>query len=98
MKHSIEILSALAEATRLNALRILWDGRERCACELMNELGKGQSCISRHMSALKTAGLIIDRRDAQWVRYRRNPDLTKQVVTLVEAALDISKPAKRKIP
>ncbi len=85
----IAILSALAEPTRLEALRMVWDGRERCVCELMGELGASQSRMSRHMATLKTAGLLVDRRDAQWVRYRRAPNLPQEVVALVDAALAI---------
>ena len=83
----ITILSALAEPTRLEALRMVWDGREHCVCELMRELGASQSRMSRHMAALKAAGLLVDRRDAQWVRYRRAPNLPEAVVALVDAAL-----------
>jgi len=85
--NSITILSALAEPTRLDALRMVWDGREHCVCELMRELGASQSRMSRHMATLKTAGLLVDRRDAQWVRYRRAPNLPQAVVALVDAAL-----------
>ena len=53
----------------------------------MRELGASQSRMSRHMAALKTAGLVVDRRDAQWVRYRRAPNIPQKVVALVEAAL-----------
>ena len=83
----ITILSALAEPTRLEALRMVWDGREHCVCELMQALGATQSRMSRHMAALKAAGLLVDRRDAQWVRYRRAPHLPQEVVALVDAAL-----------
>jgi len=85
--NSITILSALAEPTRLEALRLVWDGREHCVCELMQELDASQSRMSRHMAPLKTAGLVVDRRDAQWVRYRRAPNLPQAVVALVDAAL-----------
>ena len=84
---SISILSALAEPTRLEALRLVWDGREHCVCELMRELGASQSRMSRHMATLKSAGLVTDRRDAQWVRYRRAPDLPQQIIAVVDAAL-----------
>lgn len=83
----MNILSALAEPTRLEALRVMWDGREHCVCELMRELGASQSRMSRHMATLKGAGLVTDRRDAQWVRYRRTPSLPREVITLVDAAL-----------
>lgn len=87
LSQASKILSALAEPTRLAALRIIWDGHERCVCELMRELGASQSRMSRHMSVLKNAGLVTDRRDAQWVRYRRASDLPADVVVLVKAAL-----------
>ena len=85
--NSITLLSSLAEPTRLEALRLVWDGREHCVCELMSALGASQSRMSRHMAALKSAGLVTDRRDAQWVRYRRAPNLPQPVIALVDAAL-----------
>ena len=78
-------LSALAEPTRLGAIAILWDGQEKCLCELMQDLGASQSRMSRHMATLKNAGLVIDRRDRQWVRYRLNPDLPAALHAVVAA-------------
>jgi ArsR family transcriptional regulator, arsenate/arsenite/antimonite-responsive transcriptional repressor len=86
---SQDVFSALSEPVRLEALRMLWDGREHCVCELMRELGASQSRMSRHMAALKSAGLVVDRRDAQWVRYRRDPAVPPAVVALIDAALAI---------
>ena len=87
MQNAIDLLAALAEPTRLAAIRLLWDGQEHCVCELMQRLGASQSRMSRHMAGLKVAGLVVDRRDAQWVRYRRAPNLPLAVSALVEAAL-----------
>ena len=81
------VLSALAEPTRLAAIRMLRDGSEHCVCELMRKLDATQSRMSRHMQVLKQAGLVVDRRDAQWVRYRLNPDLPDNVRLLIDAAL-----------
>ena len=53
----------------------------------MVKLEATQSRMSRHMKTLKLAGIIIDRRDAQWVRYRRNPDLAPELSTVVDAVL-----------
>ena len=83
----VAILSALAEPTRLEAMRLLADGSEHCVCELMHKLDASQSRMSRHMQVLKQAGLVVDRRDAQWVRYRINPDLSEVVSNLLDAAL-----------
>lgn len=82
-----QILSALSEPTRLAAVQIIWDGGEHCVCELMQKLGATQSRMSRHMAVLKAAGLVVDRRDAQWVRYRRNPDLAQGAARIVDAVM-----------
>jgi ArsR family transcriptional regulator len=87
MKRTVDLLSALAEPTRLGALGLLWDGREHCVCELMERLGATQSRMSRHMSVLEAAGLVTGRRDRQWVRYTRSTKLAPEVAALVDAAL-----------
>ena len=89
MYDPVTLLIALAEPTRLAAIRLLWDGQEHCVCELMERLGASQSRMSRHMATLKSAGLVTDRRDAQWVRYRRAPHLPEPVATLIKAALSV---------
>jgi ArsR family transcriptional regulator len=43
--------------------------------------------MSRHMKVLREAGLVLDRRDAQWVRYRRNPDLVTEFAAVIDAVL-----------
>lgn len=87
-----KILAALAEPTRLAAMRILWDGGEHCVCELMATLGATQSRMSRHMAALKVAGLICDRRDRQWVRYRLNPELPGDIHAVLAAIMQVDAP------
>ena len=98
MNQTILILSALAEPTRLEIMRAIWGGGEHCVCELMESLKKRQSTMSRHMLALKKAGLVVDRRDAQWVRYRRHPQLSRSTIALVEAALNHQNKTKRIAP
>lgn len=82
------ILDALGNSTRRAALAILWDGGEHCVCELMERLDASQSRMSRHMKVLREAGLVLDRRDAQWVRYRRNPDIAAEIAAVISAVLN----------
>ncbi len=91
----LTVLSALAEPTRLGAIRLLHDGAEHCVCELMRRLDATQSRMSRHMQALKQAGLVVDRRDAQWVRYRLNPDMPPEVRDVVAAVLEAERKLER---
>ncbi|WP_094033842.1 ArsR/SmtB family transcription factor [Antarctobacter heliothermus] len=82
-----KILNALCDSTRRAALAVLWDGGEHCVCELMARLDASQSRMSRHMKVLREAGLVMDRRDAQWVRYRRNPRLSPDIMAVITAVL-----------
>ena len=82
-----QVMTALCDPTRRAALAILRDGGEHCVCELMARLGASQSRMSRHMRVLRKAGLVTDRRDAQRVRYRRNPDLSPEFAAVVDAVL-----------
>ena len=96
MNDPVALLAALAEPTRLAALRILWDGGEHCVCELMGKLGASQSRMSRHMAALRMVGLVTDRRDAQWVRYRLSADLPQATQAIVDAVMAaVPEPRKR---
>ncbi|PIY72976.1 MAG: transcriptional regulator [Rhodobacterales bacterium CG_4_10_14_0_8_um_filter_70_9] len=83
----LAILSALAEPTRIAAVRILSDGSEHCVCQLMQRLGATQSRMSRHMQVLRAAGLVSDRRDAQWVRYRLDPAMPPATRAILDAVL-----------
>lgn len=93
----LRILSALSDPTRLAAMRLISDGQEHCVCELMQKLGVTQSRMSRHMKTLKEADLVTDRRDAQWVRYRRNAALPADVARMVNAILAVDPEAERKV-
>jgi ArsR family transcriptional regulator, arsenate/arsenite/antimonite-responsive transcriptional repressor len=87
MQSVVRTLAALAEPTRLAALAILWDGSEHCVCDLVAKLGASQSRMSHHLSVLRAAGLVVDRRDAQWVRYRRNPKLSPSIARIIDAVV-----------
>lgn len=92
------VLAALAEPTRRRALALLWTGDELCVCELMERLGATQSRMSRHMGMLKAAGLVLDRREAQWVRYRRNHDVRPAVTNIIESVIGAMTVASHRSP
>jgi ArsR family transcriptional regulator, arsenate/arsenite/antimonite-responsive transcriptional repressor len=84
-----KLLGALAHPVRRRALALLSSNEELCVCELMAILGVTQSRMSRHMSTLKSIGLVLERRDAQWVRYRRNPNTPAASAGIVGLVLDV---------
>jgi ArsR family transcriptional regulator len=87
------LLSAISHPARRGALRLLAGGEEHCLCELMAKLDISQSSMSRHMATLKEAGLISDRRDAQWMRYRRRELDDPALQAVVAAVLSAPEPA-----
>jgi len=92
-----DVLTAICDPTRRAALALLWDGGEHCVCELMARLDASQSRMSRHMKVLREAGLVLDRRDAQWVRYRRNPDLASDIAAVIDAVLTAELNLEKKV-
>ena len=75
MPHAHPFFQALADATRLRCLMLMVAEEEVCVCEMAHALGETQPKISRHLAALRLAGVILDRREAQWMYYRLHPDL-----------------------
>lgn len=92
-----DVMTALCDPTRRAALAIIWDGGEHCVCELMARLDASQSRMSRHMKMLREAGLVLDRRDEQWVRFRRNPSLAPELAAIVDAVLTAEAASQRKV-
>jgi len=91
-----DLLTALNDPTRRAALAIVWDGGEH-VCELMARLDASQSRMSRHMKVLREAGLVTDRRDAQWVRFRLNPKLAAERRAVVAAVLAAERTSERDV-
>jgi len=61
---------ALGDETRLRVLNALVERGETCVCELMEMLATTQSNVSFHLTVLKNAGLIGDKKIGKWMFYR----------------------------
>ena len=76
---------ALADDTRLRSLLLIQREGELCVCELMAALDEIQPKISRHLALLRRVGLVLDRRQGQWVYYRINPALPDWVHAVLDS-------------
>jgi len=65
----MKVFKAVADVTRLKILKLL-SGGELCICEIMLALKRPQSSISHNLSILEDAGLIKERKEGKWCRYR----------------------------
>lgn len=69
LDRSEEIFRALADRTRLRIIKLLLYGSDACVSELMDALQLPQYSISRHLSILRHAGLVAERREGIWKYY-----------------------------
>ena len=79
-----ELFKSLADETRVRATLLIADQGELCVCELMCALDESQPKISRHLAQLRSNGLLLDRRQGQWVYYRLNPDFPAWVHDILQ--------------
>lgn len=68
-----DVLKALSDETRLRIINLLYE-QELCVCDLMETLQIPQAKASRHLGCLKNAGLVKDRKQAQWAYYCLSKD------------------------
>lgn len=80
----IKVFKAVADATRLRILKLLAGG-ELCICEIMLALKKPQSSISHNLSILEDAGLVKERKEGKWCRYRVSDGSVMDMVNLASA-------------
>ena len=68
MIRETETFKALADETRLRIVCLLL-GWELCVCDLTAVLELPQPTISRHMTILRSSGMVLDRRAGKWIHY-----------------------------
>ena len=69
MENISTIFQSLDDETRLRILALLLEEDELCVCYLVAVLQLPQSTVSRHLSLLKNAGWLKDRREGVWIYY-----------------------------
>jgi arsenate reductase/ArsR family transcriptional regulator len=65
---AVRTYKALAHPVRLRLLAML-EGGGLCVCQMTAATGLAPSTVSAHLSDLKSAGLLAERKDGRWVRY-----------------------------
>ena len=69
LARTLNVTKALANNARLRILAALETG-ECCVCQLTAVLGLAPSTVSAHLSELRRAGFLLDRKDGKIVFYR----------------------------
>ncbi|MCW8859835.1 MAG: metalloregulator ArsR/SmtB family transcription factor [Deltaproteobacteria bacterium] len=82
-----KVLKAMAHPSRLFIIDELAHG-ERCVCELTEMIGADVSTISKHLSVLKQAGLVIDDKRGNQVFYQLRVPCILNFFGCVESVLE----------
>ncbi|MFT4825007.1 MAG: ArsR family transcriptional regulator [Halioglobus sp.] len=79
------VFSALANETRLRCLYLVLANKEVCVCEFVEALGIPQPAASKALGALKSAGLLSDRKEANWNYFSLSKAMPLWMKTVVTA-------------
>lgn len=74
-----ETMQALADPTRREILNLLKRG-PRSAGALAEQFPISGAAVSRHLSLLKQAGLVRDRREGKYIIYELNASVLEEVL------------------
>jgi DNA-binding transcriptional ArsR family regulator len=85
------VIKALAHPSRLMMVEALASG-ERCVCELTDLVGSDISTVSKHLSLLKNAGILEDRKAGLWVYYKLRCPCIIEFFKCIEAVIDETNP------
>lgn len=82
MEDLVRIFKALSDETRLRIIKLLEQG-ELCVCDITAALDIVQPKVSFHLSVLKEAGFIKDRKQGKWIHYSlADKDLFRRMLIL----------------
>ncbi len=96
MYDTVKMLKAIADGNRFKIFNLLMDNGETCACELLKDFNISQPTLSRHMKVMVDSGLIVARKDAQWMKYAVNPDALKELRDALSGTIPGDVPVMRK--
>ena len=84
-----KILKAIAHPTRLFIVDEL-SQQEKCVCELTEMIGADVSTVSKHLSILKSAGIVKDEKRGTQVYYSLKVKCVLNFLSCVESVIKSS--------
>jgi ArsR family transcriptional regulator len=86
-ENRVRVVKAMAHPTRMFIVDELSRG-ERCVCDLTEMIGADISTVSKHLSILKTAGILEDDKRGNQVFYRLRVPCIMDFFRCVESVLE----------
>jgi ArsR family transcriptional regulator, arsenate/arsenite/antimonite-responsive transcriptional repressor len=83
----VNVFRALSDPNRIRIVKMLGE-RELCMCEVREMLNLSNSTVSKHLTILRDANLLLDSKDGKWVNFRLNDKseqkFVRSVITLIK--------------
>jgi len=86
LNEKAKILKALGHPTRLYMVEKLSHG-EKCVCQFVEAIDADFSTVSKHLSVLKAAGVVKDRKEGKKVIYSLKVPCIMNFMECVEAVI-----------
>ncbi|WP_040711512.1 ArsR/SmtB family transcription factor [Paenibacillus curdlanolyticus] len=74
-----DVFDAIADPTRRQLIRLLSESAEVPLHELTAQFQMGRTAVSKHLTILKEAGLVLDRKEGRETRFRLNASPLREV-------------------
>jgi len=74
-----DVFDAVADPTRRRLIRLLAGAKEIPLHELTAQFEMGRTAVSKHLTILKEAGLVLDRKVGRETRYRLNATPLREI-------------------
>jgi ArsR family transcriptional regulator, arsenate/arsenite/antimonite-responsive transcriptional repressor len=81
----VQVQKAIAHPMRLRILCMLREG-PLCGCQISSVMKLAASTVSEHLSELRRAGLVSEKKEGRWVEYRLDASGTAE--RLLSAVFD----------
>jgi ArsR family transcriptional regulator len=88
-RNSVNVFKALSDPNRLRIMKMVSE-RELCLCEVREILNLSNSTVSRHLTILRDAGLLLDSKDGKWVNFQVNDKSDQQFIRSILALIQKS--------
>lgn len=90
-RENVNVFKALSDPNRIRIMKMVVE-RELCMCELREILDLSNSTVSKHLTILRDAGLLLDSKDGKWVNFRLNDKsehrFIRSVISLMKNSFD----------
>lgn len=90
IKERANIMKAMAHPSRLKMIDELAHG-ERCVCDLQTLIGHDMSTVSKHLSILKKAGIVVSDRRGKQIYYRLKVPCILNFFHCIESVIEANK-------